>query len=152
MVCLHTSEAERSERLVDAAAELRDTRDRLLALADADGAAVNEVQTAFDAETDESHEQEILRTATEIPVQIAEAARDVATCAPVVVADGTPNARADAVVGAIIARAAVESAAAIVRANVGLLDDAFASDVLNRVDSAEADADAAVAAVTDQGE
>ena len=152
MVCLHTGEAERSDRLADSEAELRNTRDRLLALADEDAAAVDEVQTAFEAETDESHEQAALRTATEIPVQIAEAARDVATCATVVAADGTPNARTDAVVGALIARAAVASAAAIVRANVGLLDEGFASDVRGRVESAEADADAAVAAVTGQEE
>jgi len=153
MVCLHTSEAERSERLVDAAAKLRDRRDQLLALADEDAAAVDEVQTAFETDTDDSHEQAALRTATEIPAQIAEAARDVATSATVVAVDGTPNARTDAVVGAIIARATVASAATIVRANVGLLDDdEFVSDVRNRVESAEADANAAVAAVTDQDE
>ena len=152
MVCLHTSERERTERLVEAAAELRDRREELLTLADEDAAAVDEVQTAFEVDTDDNHEQAALRTATEIPVQIAEAARDIATCATVVAVDGTPNARTDAVVGAIIARAVVASAAAIVRDNIGLLDDdAFVDDVESRLESAEADANAAVAAVTGQG-
>lgn len=153
MVCLHTSDAESSERLVDTVAELRDRRDQLLALADEDAAAVNEVQTAFEANTDDDHEQAALQLATELPVRIAERAQDVATCATVVAADGTPNARTDAVIGALIARAAVASASTIVRANIGLLDDdGFASDVRTRVESAEADAEAAVDAVTGQDE
>jgi formiminotetrahydrofolate cyclodeaminase len=74
-------------------------------------------------------------------------------CATVVAADGNPNARAAALVGATIARAVVASAAAIVRANVGLLeDDTFVSDVQRRVESAETDANAAVARITGQDE
>jgi len=153
MVCIHTSEAKRSERLAGTEAELRERRGQLLALADEDAAAINEVQAVFETDTDEDQEQVALRTATEIPVRIAERARDVVTCATVVAADGNPNAQADALVGATIARAVVASAAAIVRANVGLLeDDAFVTDVQRRVESAEADANAAAARITGQDE
>lgn len=149
MVCLHTGEAARSERLADTTVELRDLRDQLLTLADDDGAAVDEVQTAFEPETDDTLEQAVLRTATEIPLRIAETASDVATAATVVAADGTPNARTDAVVGATLARAAVASAAVIVRSNTGFLsDDTVVSDIESRVDAAEADAEAAVAELT----
>ena len=149
MVCIHTSGAESSERLADARAKLRDRRERLVALADEDAAAVAEVQTAFESESDDTHEQAALRAATDIPVRIAEASRDVADCAAVVAADGTANARTDAVVGAMLARAAVESAGAIVRDNLGLLDDeAYRRETRRRIGTAERDADAVVASVT----
>lgn len=148
MACLHTSESETSERLATAQASLRDCRDQLLSLADGDGEAVDKVQTAFEETSDDEHEQAALQAATTVPLRIAETARDVADCAVVVVADGTQNARADAVVGAMIARAAVASAATIVRANLDLLDDdAFVSDVRTRLNAAESAADDAVAAV-----
>jgi formiminotetrahydrofolate cyclodeaminase len=150
MVCLHTGEAASSRRLAETTVELEDLRDQLLALADEDGAAVDEVQTAFEGDTDSTHEQAVLRRATEIPLRIAETAGDVATHATVVAADGTPNGRTDAVVGAIIARAAVASAAAIVRANTGLLaDESVVSDIERRLDAAEVDAEAAVAELTE---
>lgn len=149
MVCLHTSESETSERLATAQAILREHRDLLLTLADEDGTAIDEVQTAFETESDGKHEQAALRTATEIPLRIAEAARDVADSAVVVAEDGTRNARTDAVVGAMLARAAVASAATIVRANLDLLDDdAFMSDVRTRINAAESAADDAAAALS----
>ncbi|MDS0280716.1 cyclodeaminase/cyclohydrolase family protein [Haloarcula onubensis] len=148
MVCLHTSESERTERLADAQAAIRDRRDLLLALADEDGAAVDEVQTAFEERRYDGHEQAALRTATEIPLRIAEAAQVVAHRAVVVAEDGTANAQADAVVGAMLARAAVTSAASIVRANLDLLDDeSFERNVRARTEAAETTADEAVAAV-----
>lgn len=149
MVCIHTSERETSERLADARSELHDRRERLVSLADADGTAVDEVQTAFEADSDDDHEQAALRTATDIPVQIAEAARDVADCAVVAATDGTQNARTDAVVGVTLARAAVDSAAAIVRDNLALLDDdAFVTETRRRIERAETDVAAAVTSVT----
>lgn len=152
MVCLHTSESARTERLATAESTLRKRRDLLLTLVDEDGAAVEAVQTAFE-DGDDDHEQAALRTATTVPARIAEAAGVVAEQAVVAAADGTPNARTDAVVGATLARAAVASAAAIVRANLELLDDdAFASDVRSRVEGAAADADAAVATVSESGD
>lgn len=149
MVCLHTSEATRSDRLADAEAILRDRRELLLTLADEDGTAVDEVRTAFEQQSDDDHERQALRRATEIPTGIAEAATDVAEQAVVVAEDGTPNARIDAIVGATLARAAVNAAVTIVRANLDLLaDDEFANDIRGRIDAAEADARAAVEAIT----
>lgn len=149
MVCLHTPAAETSPRLAAVRAELAARRERLLALAAEDAAAVETVQTAFEAASEDEHEQAALRRATDVPVQIAEAARDVADAATVVADEGTQNARTDAVVGALLARAAVASAAAIVRENVGLVtDQSFVEDARSRVDAAEADAGVAVAAVT----
>lgn len=150
MGCRHTSESATTERLATAAATLRDRRDLLLSLADEDGAAVEAVQTAVD---DGDDEQAAFRTATAVPVRIAEAASVVAEQAVVTADDGTPNARTDAVVGAMLARAAVASAATIVRANLEHLDDdGFASDVADRVDVAEADANVAVAEITGRDE
>ena len=150
MVCIHTDEANTSERLAAAGAELRDHRDRLLSLANEDAAAVDELQTVLEARTDDNHEQAALRTATDVPLRIVEAARDVADCAAVAVTDGTPNARVDAVVGARLAHAAVASAAALVRANLELLaDEAYIQETRRRIEAAETDADAVVAAVTD---
>ena len=150
MVCIHTDEVDTSDRLATAQAELRDHRDRLLSLANEDAVAVDEVQTVFEAETDDDHEQAALRTATDVPLRIVETARDVADCAAIAVTDGTPNARIDAVVGARLARAAVDSAAAIVRANLELLtDEAYVQETHRRIEAAETDADAVVAAVTD---
>jgi len=149
MVCLHTSETATSERLADAEGTLRDRREGLLALADEDGIAVDEVRTAFEQSSDGDHGQQALRTATEVPTGIAEAASHVAEQAVTVAEDGTPNAVIDAIVGATLARAAVTAAATIVRANLDLLaSDEFANDVRERVAAAEADAAAAVDAVT----
>ena len=153
MVALHTSETETSARLRDAKAELRNRREELLTLADQDAAVVEQIQTAFETDTADSHGQAVRRTATELPVRIAEAARDIAASAVVVAADGTPNARTDAVVGTMIAQAAVQSAATIVRANLGLIDDeGFRDEARSRVESAESDAAAAVESVTGHDE
>ena len=149
MVCLHTSEAARSERLAVAQETLRDRRGLLLTLADEDGAAVDEVQTAFEQSSDDDHELRALRRATEIPTDIAEAARDVAEQAVVVAEDGTPSARIDAIVGATLARAAVLAAATVVRANLDLLaSGALTNEIRGRIDAAEADAEAAVDSLT----
>jgi formiminotetrahydrofolate cyclodeaminase len=150
MVCLHTSTAEASPRLDAARADLAAGRERLLELADEDATAVGTVQTAFEASSDADHEQAALERATEVPLQIAEAARDVAEAATVVASEGTQNARTDAVVGAYLARAAVASAGAIVRENVELLtDESVVADARARMDAAEADAEDAVADVTE---
>jgi formiminotetrahydrofolate cyclodeaminase len=149
MVCLHTPSAEVSPRLETARADLAARRERLLALAAEDATAVETVQTAFEAESDGDHGPAALRRATEVPVQIAEAAGDVAEAATVVASDGTQNARTDAVVSAHLARAAVVSAAAIVRENVTLLtDETVVKDARARIEAAETATDGAVAAVT----
>ena len=148
MVCVHTPTAETPPSLADARTELTARRERLVELAAADAAAIEAVQTAFDASGDTDHEQAALRRATDVPVQIAEAARDVADTAPAVAAQGTQNARPDAVVGASLARTAVTSAGVIVRANLGLVtDEAFADDARVRVEAAERTAETAVSAL-----
>jgi formiminotetrahydrofolate cyclodeaminase len=147
MVCLHTTDA--SPDLDAVQTDLAARRERLLELADEDAAAVETVQTAFEAASDAEHKQAALWRATEVPLQIADAARDVAEAATVVASEGTRNARTDAVVGAYLARAAVASAAAIVRENAELLtDESVVADVRVRIETAETEAEAAVAAVT----
>lgn len=150
MVCVHTPTAEASPRLADARAELTVLRGRLVELAAEDAAAIEAVKTAFEPSgpSGTEHEQRALRRATEGPVEVAETAREVADVAPVVAAEGTPNARPDAVVGAHLSRAAVVSAGVIVRANLGLVtEEAFVADARERVETAERAADAAVAEV-----
>jgi formiminotetrahydrofolate cyclodeaminase len=149
MVCIHTSTAETSPRLAAVRAELAELRERLLALAAEDATAVDAVQTAFEAVSETDHDQAALRHATDAPIRIAEAAGDVADAATVVADEGTLNARTDVIVGAYLARAAVASAAAIVRENVGLLtDEGYVEDANARIEAAEAATEAAVAAVT----
>lgn len=148
MVCLHTSDP--SERLAVVQAELRDRRDLLLALADEDAAAVEEMRAAFEAAEDDGRQRAALRSATDVPVRVAEAAGDVADRATVVAADGTRTARTDAVVSAVLARAVVASAAALVRENVELLDDdEYVREARRRIEAAETDAEAAVTSITD---
>jgi formiminotetrahydrofolate cyclodeaminase len=149
MVCLHTAAAETSPRLEAARTDLAAGRERLLGLAAEDAAAVEAVQTVFEGSSDDDHGAAALRRATDVPLRIAEAARDVAETATVVAAEGTASARTDAVVGAHLARAAAASAAAIVRENVGFLaDETVVADARARADAAETEAEAAVAAVT----
>lgn len=152
MVCIHTDEstvtADTAATLREARTEIEASRERLLELAAEDMAAIDEVQTVFEVETDADHEEAALKRATTIPLEIAETCAEILDRAVVVAEHGNPNAHADAVASAHIARAALASTAAIVRTNVGLLDDrAFVADVTDRITTAENAADRSLSAV-----
>jgi formiminotetrahydrofolate cyclodeaminase len=153
MVCHHTAADRTTARLEEAREGLAARRARLLELADEDATAVDEVHRAFETDTDTTAvaEEQALERATESPVRIADACRDVAEYAAVVSADGTPNAFVDAVVAARIATAAVRAAGDIVRTNCELLDNGeMAADFRRRVADAEATADEALAQASDR--
>ncbi|WP_276273235.1 cyclodeaminase/cyclohydrolase family protein [Haloarcula litorea] len=146
MVAIHTSEP--SASLSDARDDLADARQRLLALADDDAAAVDRVQTAFEAETRTDHPEAALRRATEVPLAIARTCCVVVEAAVPVAEEGTRNAAVDTVVGARLARAALSSAATVVRANLELLsDESFVADARGDLDAAETIADEALSDV-----
>lgn len=146
MVAIHTSEPTAS--LTDARHALAADREQLLELADADAAAVDTVQTAFEAGSETDHPQAALQRATAVPLRIAEACATVVEHAVAVAEEGTRNAVVDVAVGARIARTALASAATIVRENLDLIDDeSFVTDARRRLDDAEEAADTALTAV-----
>jgi len=148
MVAIHTSDP--SAALNDAREGLAGDRSELLALADDDAAAVDRVQTAFEADTETDHPQAALKRSTEVPLAIAETCGAVVERAVVVADEGTRNAVVDTVVGARLARTALDSAATIVRANLDLLDDeSFVAEVRDRLRDAEATADESLELVRD---
>lgn len=144
MVCVHTGDEATSAALSAAHEELTARRERLLELADEDGEAVDRVQTAFEADADETHEQAALQRATEVPLRIAETCLDVVQHAVVVAEDGTQNALVDAVVGAKLAYAALDASLEIARTNLHLIEDEeFAEEVRTRAEQAETAGEAA---------
>ncbi|MBV0926203.1 cyclodeaminase/cyclohydrolase family protein [Halomicroarcula limicola] len=146
MVAIHTSEPTAS--LTDARHDLAADREQLLELADADAAAVDTVQTAFEDGSETDYPQAALQRATTVPLRIAEACATVAEHAVAVAEEGTRNAVVDVAVGARIARTALASAATIVRENLDLIDDeSFVADARRRLDDAEEAADTALTAV-----
>lgn len=103
--------AERAEEL----------RARLEPLADADAAAYTAVLAARrlpkDDPTRAARLADALAEATEVPRRVAAAATEVAALAARLVESGNPNLTGDALVGELLARAAAESATALVRIN-----------------------------------
>jgi formiminotetrahydrofolate cyclodeaminase len=140
MVCHHTAQTNRTDRLEAARESLATSRTRLLRLADEDGAIVDGIHRAFEADADVEAVagRGALERAIEVPLEIAVVCGDVVERAAVVAADGTVNARVDAVVAARAGYAAVQAAAEIVRANCGLVDDeSFIAETRDRLDDVE---------------
>ncbi|WP_256685330.1 cyclodeaminase/cyclohydrolase family protein [Halococcus qingdaonensis] len=129
MVCIHTIEKDDGDvesELSTVRTELETRRERLLELADEDSAAVDELQAAFAASTDEERAElidERSRRAADVPLDIAEACLDVLDHSKIVTAKGNQNALADAGTGAFLAHAALKAAVFTVRSNLGLIED-----------------------------
>ncbi|HEY7592633.1 MAG TPA: cyclodeaminase/cyclohydrolase family protein [Actinophytocola sp.] len=96
-------------------------RARLEPLADADAAAYTEVLAAYrlpkDDPTRPSRVAAALAVATEVPREVAAAAREVALLADDLVERGNKNLVGDARVAALLARAAADAATALVEIN-----------------------------------
>lgn len=142
MVCLHTlgdeTDGDGETELVETGETLQTLRGKLLALADADAAAVEGVRSVFAESADEQSVDEVARRATEVPLETAEVCLAILEHAEVVAANGTRNATADAVTGAVLAHAALQSSLGLVRANLPLLDSGqFHSQTVDRVDELE---------------
>jgi formiminotetrahydrofolate cyclodeaminase len=130
MVCIHTigkdDYADVRDELSAVRAELETHRARLLELADEDSIAVDELQAAFAASTDEGRAElidEKSRRTADVPLDIAEACLAVLDHAKVVTANGNRNAVADAGTGAFLAHAALKAAVFTVESNLQLIEE-----------------------------
>jgi formiminotetrahydrofolate cyclodeaminase len=96
-------------------------RARLEPLADADAAAYTAVLAAYRLPKDDPLRRgriaDALRAATEVPREVAAAAREVAELADRLVESGNRNLVGDARVASLLARAAAEAATALVEIN-----------------------------------
>ncbi len=96
-------------------------RARLEPLADADAAAYTEVLAAYRLPADDPQRRDriaaALRTATDVPREVAAAAREVAVLADRLAEHGNRNLVGDARVASLLAGAAAEAATALVEIN-----------------------------------
>lgn len=127
MACRHTVEyheptPEVEGELSRLGRELHEERGRLLALAEEDAAAVDDLLDGVDDTSSEARHEPIIRVG-EVPLEIAEACLAVVERAATVVDDAHRNAVPDAATGAFLAHGAVEAGVAIGRANRSLLED-----------------------------
>ena len=147
--------------MAGAKAALMSVRERLLALADTDSAAFNQVLAAYrlpkatDAQKMARKQavQQALRAATETPLETLAAAADAVVHARTVAAHGNRSADSDVRVAIELLEAAAASAAANVEINLGGLTDetyrkataATTMELANRVTEDAASARAALA-------
>lgn len=96
-------------------ARAKELRDRLAGLAPQDAAAYEGFMAA---RREGGDVQEALSAASDVPLQIAEAAVEVTELATLVAERGNPNLRSDASTGALIAEAAARAAASLVAENL----------------------------------
>ena len=105
------------------ASQARALRSRLTTLGDDDAAAFERVIVTMRTRTGTPEQRdyalgEALVHAAEVPLQIAEAAADVAELAALAAAEGSPPLRPDATAAAILAEAAVRAATHLVEINL----------------------------------
>ena len=121
--------------------------DRTLVLADEDHRAYTHAVEQLRAPDRDATLGRALRRAAEVPLQISEAAADVAMLAALAARDGAESVRADAWAAATLAEAASAAAARLVHVNLTTLPD---DDLSTRADlaagAAAAARDAALAA------
>src|SRR6516225_2324947 len=130
-------------RLSEAIRRLAEMREELKASIDVDAASFNEVMTAFKKAKDNPAAQgevdAALKKATNIPLIVAERAREVRTILESLKPITNPKMASDITVGVALANAAVEGAIANVEINLGdLKDQTFVADVQKRVASTTA--------------
>jgi methenyltetrahydrofolate cyclohydrolase len=104
-------------------------RARVTPLAQADAEAFRDALTILRRreEVSERYRDQTLRDAleksAEIPVRIAEAGADLACLAALLVENGNPEVRADAVVACVLAEGGARAAATLVETNLGAMQD-----------------------------
>ncbi|MBX0324462.1 cyclodeaminase/cyclohydrolase family protein [Halomicroarcula sp. F13] len=151
MVCIHTLGTEEHADVADEMTDCRDTlaasRRRLLELADDDVRAVDRVQTAFES-GDSDRIQKAAKRSTMVPIETAEICLDVVDAAVTVTAKGTQVAVPDAVVGALLAHAALEGSVSTVHANLATIEDPeFVTEMERRAAEMEVAAEEALSQV-----
>ena len=116
-------------------------RERLLALADEDSAAIGQLFDAYGTPEEEGRAEAIQRAterATEVPIEVAESCLEVLERLRMVTVEGKESALADAGLGAYLAHAALQASVFTVRSNLGSIDDrAFAGEMAGRADEIE---------------
>ncbi len=127
-------------------------RSELAGLVARDSAAYEQVMAAYrlpkDAPEREGTIQAALLGAAEVPLTVAEKALEVIELAAITASKGNPNATSDAVVGAYMARAAVDGAALNVRTNLTRMTDASrAHELRRRVDEIQSRAQGVVTSI-----
>lgn len=132
-------------RLSEALARLGELREELKAAIDADAEAYKSVVAAYkqakdkDAAANNGAVREALKTATSVPLSVAERAREVERIAESLKPITNPNMASDLAVAVALARAAVEGALANVEINLTSLDDeGFAREVRGRAGALKA--------------
>lgn len=126
------------QQLGEAIRRLAEIREELKAAIDADASAFHEVMAAFKKAKDNPDAQSevdgSLKTATTIPLTVAERAREVRTILESLRPITNPKMASDITVGLALAGAAVEGALANVEINLGdLKEESFVADVRKRV-------------------
>ena len=116
------------QELVEAGETLRTQRDGLSTLADADAAVVDGL---FGANGDQRDEQQLKR-AIGIPLTIARACLTVVESAEVVADTGTKTALADAAIGVMLARAALQASLFTAQSNLDAVPDQSFVDGIER--------------------
>lgn len=159
MVCANTLDRggvdERAEDLAELRADLTDRRERLLALADEDEAAVEALMEAYSTPAGDGREEAVEAAAlraTEVPLEIAETCRDVLDLATTVAEVGNPNAVADGVIGTHLVRGVLQAMGYTVQVNLGAIEnEARASDLEDRADAARDAGEAAFKRLREHG-
>jgi formiminotetrahydrofolate cyclodeaminase len=131
------------QKLSEAIRRLAEIREELKASIDADAASFNEVMTAFKKAKDNPAAQgevdAALKKATNIPLIVAERAREVRSILESLRPITNPKMASDITVGVALSNAAIEGALANVEINLGdLKDESFVADVTKRVAAAKA--------------
>jgi glutamate formiminotransferase / formiminotetrahydrofolate cyclodeaminase len=126
------------QQLSRAIARLEQLREELKAGIDADAESYNQVMAAYKhAKTSSGNETLIdsaLRTATQVPLETAQMAKEVADLVESLRPITNPNMASDLTVAAALAEAAIKGALANVEINLGSLKDAgFAGEVRSKV-------------------
>jgi formiminotetrahydrofolate cyclodeaminase len=143
------------ERLQAAAARCTDVSNRLMALADADSAAYDQVVAAYklpkttDAEKGErsARIQQGLTAAIDVPLEVVQRCADAIETAAVVARFGNANASSDVGVALELLTAAWRGARLNIDINLGSIKDgSYAERVRNRVDTLALECDAGVTA------
>ena len=127
----HEEFADRASLLEAIAEQAKETREHLLGYAAKDAAAYEAVLEAqrrpHETEADEAARTEAVQTAlkeaTEVPLRIMEECLQVIGLAKNVLESGLHAAASDGAVGAVLARAGLQSASLTVKANLARIDD-----------------------------
>lgn len=153
--------AEVSEQAQSVLERAESLRGRLTAAIVEDSMAFEELMDAWkNKELGEEARAEAIERATihagEVPLNVARLSRDVAALSSEIAAIGNVNAVTDAAAGAIMARAAVQTAALNVKINaVGIKDRALVANWLQELSAIESEAndmvDAVVGAAAERG-